>query len=83
MDIKNEENPGEEKNPFKIKAPFEGPVKMPFPVPEAMKNSPFMKGKLKFVAIGVILLMALFGLKMVSRLFKSTKPSLGDTMKQQ
>ncbi len=83
MDIKKEEKPGEEKTPLKIKSPFEGPLKMPLPVQEAMRNSPFLKGKMKFVAIGVAVLVALFAVKMVSGLFKTNKPSLNDSIKQQ
>ncbi len=83
MDIKKEEKPGEEKTPLKIKSPFEGPLKMPLPVQEAMRNSPFLKGKMKFVAIGVAVLVALFAIKMVSGLFKTNKPSLNDSIKQQ
>jgi len=68
MDNK-EENPGEEKKPFKIKLPFEGPVKMPFPIPEAMKNHPFLQGKMKFIAIGVVVIALIFGANMMKGLF--------------
>ena len=83
MDNEKEESPEDKKNPFKIKLPFDGPVKMPFPVPEAMRKAPFMKGKMKFVVFGLILIAVLFGANTVMGLFKSKKPSLSETIKQQ
>ena len=83
MEIKNEENPGNEKNPLKFKAFSEVPLKMPFPIPEAMKNSPFFRGKMRFAVVAVTLVVLLFAGKMVLGIFsKSTKPSLSDAIKQ-
>jgi len=84
MDMKNEENPRKEKLPFRIKSPSEGPVKMPSPLPEAVKNSWFFQNRMRFLVIAGVLIVLFFAGKMVAGLFsKTAKPSLIETMKQQ
>lgn len=83
MDTKDPENPGNEKSSFRIKPPSEGPIKMPVPIPEAMRSSWFFQNKKKFAIIAVAILGLFFAGKMVLGLFKAAKPSLSDVMKQQ
>ena len=87
MDKKDIEHSGKEKLSFKIKAPpSEEPVKTPFRIPEGIKayitwlSSP----KVRWIAIAVAVVVLFLAGKMVLGLFsKATKPSLGETMKQQ
>ncbi len=88
MDPKDQENPKiespkSEKPPFGIKTFFEGPVKMPLPIPEAMKSSWLFQNKGRLIIIAVAVLGLFFAGKMVLGLFKGPKASLSDTMKQQ
>ena len=83
MDIKNDENHGNEKLPFRIKSPSEGPVKMPFPIPEAMRSSWLFQNRVRLIIIVVVVIGLAFAAKMVMGHFKAAKPSLSDTMKQQ
>ncbi len=83
MDMKDEKNPGNEKPPFRIKVPSEGPVKMPFPIPEAMQSSWLFKNKVRLIIIAVAVLGLFLAGKMVIGLFKGPKLSLSETMKQQ
>ena len=83
MDKKNDENPGNEKLPFTVKSPSEGPVKMPFPIPEAMKNTWFFQNKVRLIMLAVVVIGLFWAGKMVMGHFKGTKPSLSETMKQQ
>jgi RND family efflux transporter MFP subunit len=83
MDPHNEKDPQSEKNPFKIKSPAEGPIKTPFPIPEAMRSSWLFQNKWRFVIIPIVLVAVIFSGKMVLGLFKAKKPSLSEMMKQQ
>jgi len=84
MDMKNEENSGKEKIPFKIQSPAGGPVKMPSPIPEAVQDSWLFRNKIRLIIIAVAILGLFFVGKMVLGIFtKSNKPTLGETMKQQ
>ncbi len=83
MDMKNDENPGNEKLPFRIKSPSEGPVKMPRPIPEAMQSSWIFQNRVRLIIIVSVVVGLFFAGKMVTGLFKSAKPSLSETMKQQ
>ena len=84
MDIKNEDNPGNAKSPFRIQSPSGGPVKMPRPVPEAMQGSWLYQNRVRLVLIVVVVFGLFLGGKMVMGLFKGpAKPSLSETMKQQ
>jgi len=83
MDIKSGENPGNDKRPFKIKSPNEGPVKMPFPIPETMQNSWFFRNKIRLIILAAVVVGLFLGGKMVVGLFKPSKPSLSETIKQQ
>jgi RND family efflux transporter MFP subunit len=83
MDLKNDGNPGNEKNPFKIKAPAEGPVKMPVPIAGMIQSSWFFRNKVRFVIIVAVIAGLFLAGKMVMGLFQSKKPSLSDTIKNQ
>ena len=84
MDMKDEENPGNEKSSFRIKSPSsERPVKMPLPVPEAMRSSWLFQNKVRLIIIALVVLGLFLGGKMVMGLFKAKQPSLSETMKQQ
>ncbi len=83
MDMKREEKPQDEKNPFRIQAPSEGPVRTPSPLPEAVKNSWLFQNKMRFLIIAAVLVGFFLAGKMVMGLFKSSKPSLSDTIKRQ
>ena len=83
MDMKNEENPGSGKTPFRIKVPSEIRDRMPFQFFEKMRGSWFFQNKMRFVTIAVVLIGIFLAGKMVLGLFKSSKPSLSDTIKQQ
>ena len=83
MDMKNEEKPQDEKSPFKIKPPSEGPARTPSPLPGAMRNSWFFRNKMKFLIIAGVLIGLFLAGKMVMGLFQSKKTSLSDTIKQQ
>ncbi len=83
MDMKSEENPKDKKNIFRIKAPSHSSVRMPSPSPEAQPESWFAQNKMKFLIIAVVLAGLFLAGKMVIGLFKSSKPSLSDTIKEQ
>jgi RND family efflux transporter MFP subunit len=83
MDKKDETNSKKDKLPFGIKLPLEVPIKMPFPIPEAMKGSWFFRNRVRLIMIVVGVLGLFLAGKMVMGLFKSPKPSLSETMKQQ
>jgi len=84
MDIKDEENPGNERLPFKIKAPSSGgSPKMSFQVPDELKKSWFSNPKVRWIIVAVVVLGLFLAGKMVAGLFKSSKPSLSETLKQQ
>jgi RND family efflux transporter MFP subunit len=84
MDMQNKENPGDKSSPFKIRAPLPGEVaKTPFRVPEEIKSTWFARNKVRLVIIAVAVLGLFFAGKMVMGLFKTAKPSLSETMKQQ
>ena len=51
MDMRDEQNPGNEKPSFRIKTPAEGPLKTPSPIPEAMRNSWFFQNKVRWIII--------------------------------
>ncbi len=82
METQKSGNPENRKEPLKFKAPAQGPIKMPFPIPEPMKRSPFLQGKMRFVVVGATILVLFFAGKMVLGLFQKPKPSLSETMKQ-
>ncbi len=84
MDMKDEKNPGNERLPFKIKAPPSGgPAQMPFQIPEEMKKPWLSNPKVRWIIIAVAILVLFFAGKMVIGLFKGKQPSLSETMKQQ
>ncbi|MDD5226871.1 MAG: hypothetical protein PHV97_06805, partial [Candidatus Omnitrophica bacterium] len=85
MNMKDEENPGNEKPLFRIKSPSHGgPVKMPRPLPEAMQSSWLFQNRVRLIIIAVTVFGLIFAGKMVMGLFKGpAKPSLSETMKQQ
>ena len=83
MDMNNEESPGKEKTPFRINRPSQEPIKMPFPIPEALKGSWFFQNKIRLVLAAVAVIALIFVGKMVMGHFKSNKPSLSETIKQQ
>jgi RND family efflux transporter MFP subunit len=83
MDKKDEKDLKSEKPLFVKKFLSEGPVKMPFPIPEAMRGSWLFQNKARFIIIVVVVVGLFFGGKMVMGLFKKEKPSLSETMKQQ
>jgi RND family efflux transporter MFP subunit len=84
MDMKHDENPGNEKLPFRIKSPSSGgPIKTPSPIPEAIQDSWLFRNKIRLIIIAVAVLGLFFAGKMVMGLFKPSKPSLSETMKQQ
>ena len=82
MDMKDDENPGNAKPPFRIKYP-EGPVKTPNPILETVQNSWFFQNKIRLIIIAAVLLGVFLAGKMVVGLFKGKQPSLSETMKQQ
>ncbi len=83
MNMKNEENPKDKKNIFKIKAPSHSSVRMPSPPPEARPESWFSQNKMKFLIIAVVLAGLFLAGKVVVGLFKSSKPSLSEAIKEQ
>ncbi|MFH1208262.1 MAG: efflux RND transporter periplasmic adaptor subunit [Candidatus Omnitrophota bacterium] len=85
MNMKNEAKPGDKSSPFKIRAPLPGePAQAPFRIPEEIKNTWFAQNKMRLIIIAVAVLGLFFAGKMVvGRLFKTSKPSLSETMKQQ
>ncbi|OGX10938.1 MAG: hypothetical protein A2351_01155 [Omnitrophica bacterium RIFOXYB12_FULL_50_7] len=84
MDMKDEEKSGNEKSPFKIKPSSSGgPIKMPIPIPEAMRSSWLFQNKVRLIIIAVVVLGLFFAGKMVMGLFKGKQLSLSETMKLQ
>ncbi|MFH0985898.1 MAG: efflux RND transporter periplasmic adaptor subunit [Candidatus Omnitrophota bacterium] len=92
MNIRNEENPENQKPSFQIKAPapegrvpspFKAPVKLPFRVPEKIKDLWFSHPKARWVVIVIVVGVLLLAVKMFSGKAKPEKMSLSETMKQQ
>ncbi|MEI7752319.1 MAG: efflux RND transporter periplasmic adaptor subunit [Candidatus Omnitrophota bacterium] len=84
MDMKDEENPGNAKTPFRIKAPSSGtPGKMPFRIPEQVKHSLLSHPMARWVIIAVVVVGLFIAGKMVMGLFKPKPLSLSETMQQQ
>ncbi|MFA5167743.1 MAG: efflux RND transporter periplasmic adaptor subunit [Candidatus Omnitrophota bacterium] len=82
--MKDEKNSWNKRLPFKIKFPLsEGPAKMPLPIPEAMRSSWLFRNRVRLIIIVVAVLGLFLAGKMVMGLFKGSKPSLSETMKQQ
>jgi membrane fusion protein (multidrug efflux system) len=56
---------------------------MPFQSPEEEKRSWFSDPKIRWIALGVVVVVLFFAGKMVLGIFKPKQPSLSETMKQQ
>ncbi|MFA7255351.1 MAG: efflux RND transporter periplasmic adaptor subunit [Candidatus Omnitrophota bacterium] len=82
MDMKDEKNPGNEKLPFRIKSPS-GPVKMPLPIPEAVRGSWIFQNRIRLILIVAVVVGLFLAGKMVAGLFEGKQPSLSETLKQQ
>lgn len=84
MDRQGEENPGNEKLPFRIQSPSSGgPVKMPQKGFGSTRGSWFSRNGTRLVLIAIVVLGLFWAGKTVMGLFKPKTPSLSETMKQQ
>ncbi|HOW87859.1 MAG TPA: efflux RND transporter periplasmic adaptor subunit [Candidatus Omnitrophota bacterium] len=83
MNMRDEEDRESGKTPFRIRAPHDSRVKMPSPIQDGGPGPSFFHGKMKFIIIAVVLIGLLFGGKYILNLFKGSKPSLSETIKQQ
>ena len=83
MNMRNEENFKDKKNPFRIKAPPHAPVRIPSPEPEAAQGSWFSRNKMRFLIIAVVFAGLFLLGKTVIGIFQGSKPSLSDTIKEQ
>ena len=82
--MKDEKISRDERLPPKIKPPsLERPAPMPLPIPEAVQSSWLFQNKVRLIIIVVAVLGLFLAGKMVMGLFKGSKPSLSETMKQQ